>query len=187
MKTLIATLLMLVLALPLCTAQEEGERSGIFVDIGLGMNYSPVDQEAFLTPWIGLEVSMLERIMVGTGFSFETHSSDFAGIEKTVESYFTVHLLGKYFLKGGLWAGTGFAYSMFLNSYTVNAVPVTPGAVHPDRIQFLLATGYLSKVLERIYLDPSLLVRIVLPSEETDSANFSLGLFFTTALNIRRD
>jgi hypothetical protein len=151
------------------------------------MNYSPVDQRAFLTPLIGIEVSMLEQVMVDMGFSFETHSFDFSGIEKTVDRYFSVHLLGKYFFLGGLWAGTGFGYSMFLGSYTVNAVPTTPGTVHPDRIQFLLATGYLAKVLEGIYLNPSLLVRTILPSEEADSFDFSLGLFFTTSLNIRRD
>jgi len=147
----------------------------------------PVDQKAFLTPLIGLEVSMIEKVIVDVGFSFESHSYDFSGIEKTVDRYFTIHLLGKYFLLGNLWAGTGFAYSMFLNSYTVNAVPATPGAVHPDRIQFLLATGYLSKVLEGIYLNPSLLVRMVLPSEEADSFDFNLGLFITASLNIRRD
>jgi hypothetical protein len=76
---------------------------------------------------------------------------------------------------------------MFLNSYTVNAVPATPGVVHSDRIQFLLAAGYLSKVLEGIYLNPSLLVRMVLPSEEADSFDFNLGLFITASLNIRRD
>ncbi len=188
MKTfLVATLLLLVLGLPFCAAQEGDDRRRIFVDIGLGMNYSPVDQKAFLTPLIGLEVSMIEKVMVDVGFSFESHSYDFSGIEKTVDRYFTIHLLGKYFLLGNLWAGTGFACSMFLNSYTVNAVPATPGAVHPDRIQFLLAAGYLSKVLEGIYLNPSLLVRMVLPSEEADSFDFDLGLFITASLNIRRD
>ena len=44
MKTfLVATLLLLVLGLPFCAAQEGDDRSGIFVDIGLGVNYSPVD------------------------------------------------------------------------------------------------------------------------------------------------
>jgi hypothetical protein len=165
MKTfLVATLLLLVLGLPFCAAQEGDDRRRIFVDIGLGMNYSPVDQKAFLTPLIGLEVSMIEKVIVDVGFSFESYSFDFAGIAKTVDRYFSMHLLGKYFLLGDLWAGTGFAYSMFLYSYTVNAVPATPGVVHPDRIQFLLASGYLSKVLEGIYLNPSLLVRMVLPS-----------------------
>jgi len=188
MKTFLVTmLLLLVFGLPFCAAQEGDDRSGIFVDIGLGMNYSPVDQKAFLSPLIGLEVSMVEKVMVDVGFSFESDSFDFSGIAKTVNRYFSVHLLGKYFLLGGLWAGGGFAYSMFLNSYTVNAVPSTPGVVHPDRIKFLLASGYLSKVLEGIYLNPALLIRMVLPSEEADSFDLNLGMFITASLNIRRD
>ena len=51
MKTfLVATLLLLVLRLPFCAAQEGDDRSGIFVDIGLGVNYTPGGLKSVFDP-----------------------------------------------------------------------------------------------------------------------------------------
>jgi hypothetical protein len=187
MKSLIVVVVLLaVFAVPFSAAQEVIEAKGIFADIGLGMNYSPVNQMAFLAPKLGLDFFLTESLMAGIGTSFESHASDFSGIETQVRRYLAISFVGKYFVLKNIWIGTGFGYSKFLSSSTVNAVPGTPGAIYPDRINFLLNVGYFSKILEGIYLKPSLSIRTALPTEEADSFDINLALFFTISVKITR-
>jgi len=95
-------------------------------------------------------------------------------------------LLGKFFLTEGLWAGAGFGYGLFLNSSTANAAPAIAGELHTDLLRFLVSIGYLAEILDRIYLNPSLLFRVVVPTEESGSFDFDVGLYFTASLGIMR-
>ncbi len=90
---------------------------------------------------------MSPSILADFSFGFETHAFDFSGIQKNENRYFSIDLLGKYFLTDGLWAGAGFGYALFLSSSTANAAPGTAGEIHPDMIRFLLSVGYLSETL----------------------------------------
>ena len=95
--------------------------------------------------------------------------------------------MGKWLFLEDLWLGAGFAYSLFMSSNTVNAVPATPGEIHTDLIKFLLSVGYLSRVMEGIYINPSFAFRVVLPSEEADSFDVNLALSFTMSFDLKRD
>jgi hypothetical protein len=180
-----ASFLLLLLMTSFCAAQTGGNDI-IYTDIGLGMNYSVMDQTAFLAPKLGLGFLLTDEVMADISFGFETHSVDYDGIQKDENQYFSIDLLGKYFLTGGFWAGAGFGYAMFLNSSTTNAAPDTPGELHTDLLRFLISVGYLSEILDRIYLDPSLLFRFVIPTEESDTFDIDIGLYFTVALGIMR-
>ncbi len=68
-----------------------------------------------------------------------------------------------------------------------NAAPGIAGEIHPDMIRFLLSVGYLSEILEGINLNPSLLIRVVVPTEESGSLDVNVGLAFVTSLCIVRD
>ncbi len=184
-RTSLTVVLLLISVVPFAVA-ETSINDSIFVDLGLGMNYSVINQTAFLTPKMGLEFLLADLVMTDLSIDFETHSADYSGIQKNDIQYFTIDLLGKYFLDSGLWMGAGFGYAMFLNSSTVNAAPATAGELHTDLLRFMISLGYLSEILDRIYLNPSLLLRVVVPTEESGSFDFQVGLYFTTSLGIMR-
>ena len=182
---LLAAVLVLITA-SVCYAQDIKNEDRMFVDIGLGMNYSAVNNDAFLTPKLGLEFLLTDAIKADISFGFETHSVNFSGIQNEDIRYFIINLLGKYFINENIYAGAGFGYAMFLSSTTVNAVPATPGEIHPDVMRLLLSAGYFSQILDGIYLDPSLLFSINIPTEESDSFDFIMGLVLTISLGISR-
>lgn len=169
-----------------CFAQDIEDKDKIFVDIGLGLNYSLVNNDAFLTPKLGLEFLLTDSIKADISFGFETRSINYSGIQKDENKYFTINLLGKYFINQNIWAGAGFGYAMFLSSATVNAIPATPGEIHPDMMRLLISTGYFSQILDGIYLDPSLLLSFNIPTEESDSFDFIMGLLLTISFGISR-
>jgi|GEM_PF-2675403 len=167
-----------------CFAQEIKTQDSIFVDIGLELNYSLVNNDAYISPNLGLAFLLRESIMADVSFGFETRSINYTGIQKDENKYFTIDLLGKYFLGDNIWVGAGFGYAMFLGSTTVNATPTTPGELHPDMLRVLLSTGYFSRILEGVYLDPAFLIRFNLPTEESDSFDFTLGILMTLSFGI---
>ena len=150
-----------------CFAQDIEDKDKIFVDIGLGLNYSLVNNDAFLTPKLGLEFLLTDSIKADISFGFETRSINYSGNQN-------------------IWAGAGFGYAMFLSSATVNAIPATPGEIHPDMMRLLISTGYFSQILDGIYLDPSLLLSFNIPTEESDSFDFIMGLLLTISFGISR-
>jgi len=189
--TVIAIVLIL-LTVSLGTAKEAEAKDSIYVDIGLGMNYSVVNQKFFLEPKLVLEFFFTEKIMADISFGFETHSTDYSGIQKLEQKYFAIDLLGKYFVLEEIWAGVGFGYVLFMDSSTINAATSTAGEIHPDMIRMLLSVGYLLLTpgiwlqKSRIYLDPSVLIRLGFPTEEADSFDLTVGLYFTIAFGIVR-
>lgn len=182
----VTAIVLFLLTISLGAAKEAEAKDSIYVSIGLGMNYSVVNQNVFLEPKLGLEFLFTEKIMADISFGFETHSTDYSGIQKLEQKYFAIDLLGKYFVREEIWAGAGFGYALFMNSSTINAAPATAGEIHPDMIRMLLSVGYLSEILEGIYLDPSVLIRLGLPTEEADSFDLTVGLYFTIAFGIVR-
>jgi hypothetical protein len=183
-KFVILVGLVALMSTSFCFAQESKTQDSIFLDIGLELNYSLVNNDAYLAPNIGLAFQLRDSIMADVSFGFETRSTNFSGIQKDDNKYFTIDLLGKYFLRENIWVGAGFGYAMFLGSTTVNATPTTPGELHPDMLRVLLSTGYFSRILEGIYLDPSFLVRFNLPTEESDSFDFTFGILMTISFGI---
>ena len=182
----VTAIVLLLLAISFSAVKEAEAKERIYVDIGLRIHYSVINQNAFLEPKLGLKFLFTEKTMADISFGFEPHSSDYSGIQKLEQKYFSIDLLGKYFVVENIWVGAGFGYALFLNSSTINAAPSTAGEIHPDMMRFLLSVGYLSEILEGIYLDPSLLIRLGLPTEETDSFDFTVGLYLTTSFGIVR-
>lgn len=167
--------------------QEDSSQKGIYANIGLGFNYGALDYKTYLTQELGLSIFLTESILTKVGFGFESHSANFSGIQKDVTEYFSINVLGKYFFGSDIGLGAGFEYSIFQNTQSVNAAPTTAGAIYPDRLKFMVSIDYFREIMRGIRINPSLVARVILPSETTSDVDIDLGLFFSTAFNLKLD
>ena len=97
MKRILLLCLLLVFSVFSLSSQETGNKNAIFADIGLGVNYSVIDQKTFLTPQLGLEFFLRDNLLADIGLSVETHSTDYSGIQKIVNKYISTLLSNCFF------------------------------------------------------------------------------------------